>query len=276
MVHSKLFGHLVLLGGLLHASVQAQSLWPIQSFQSTSVRPPSMNVTKHGKTEIGSIFISPINYPQPSGYPMIYSDDGQLVWQGPETNISAFQPGVLHSEPVLAYWEGFNSNQGYGFGSIKILNSSYQEIYDVAISGEEHNFVTGFGPMSSYIDLHESHITEEGTILVTAVNVTRADMSPVGGPKNGWVRDGLFYEIDIQSNDIIFRWSALEHLSDIPMANAEVPPAGKGHSMSDPWDYAHLNSVAKYGENFLVSSRHTCSIFLVGKNGHVIWQLHAS
>lgn len=175
-------------------------------------------------------------------------------------NISAFQPEVLRSEPVLAYWEGFNSNQGYGFGSIKILNSSYQEIYDVAISGEEHNFVTGFGPMSSYIDLHENHITEEGTILVTAVNVTRADMSSVGGPKNGWVRDGLFYEIDIQSNDIIFRWSTLEYLSDIPMTNAEVPLAGKGHSMSDPWDYAHLNSVAKYGENYLVSSRHTCSI----------------
>ncbi|KAF7596381.1 hypothetical protein BBP40_002125 [Aspergillus hancockii] len=38
--------------------------------------------------------------------------------------------------------------------------------------------------------------------------------------------------------------------------------------MTNPSEYRHLNSVAKYGVSYLVSSRYMCSIFLIYKNGN--------
>ena len=268
-----------LLSGCISASAQSTSSsasWPLQSFKSSPLQPPFLNITKMGQTEPGFLFLGPVDYDRETSHPMIYSDDGQLVWQGPLVNISALQPQTLHGEPVLAYWQGYDTHNGFGFGSISIRNSSYDQLYDVTLSQEEGNFFSSYGPMDSYIDIHESQITDEGTILVTAVNTTRADMSSVGGPKDGWVQDGLFYEIDIKTNKVLFSWSALDNLSEIPMTNAEVPLEGKGRNASDPWAYAHLNSVAKYGDNYLISSRYMCSIFFLNKNGNVIWHLHVS
>lgn len=272
------FSLLTLFTGCICASAQSSSdsstPWPLQSFKSSPLQAPFLNATKMGQTETGYLFLGPVDKERKTSYPMIYSDDGQLVWQGPLVNISAYQPQMLHGEPVLAYWQGYDSNNGFGFGSISIRNSSYDQIYEVTLPQKEGNFHSGYGPMDSYIDIHESQFTDNGTILVTAVNTTRADLSSVGGPKDGWLQDGLFYEIDIETNNVVFHWSALDHLDEIPMTNAEIPLDGKGASESDPWAYAHLNSVAKYGDNYLISSRYMCSIFLINKHGNVIWHLH--
>lgn len=277
MARSKLLSLLTLLSGCICASAQSTSEsdtpWPLQSFKSSPLQPPFLNVTKKGQTEAGFLFLGPRDKVRDTGYPMIYSDDGQLVWQGPLVNISAYQPQMLHGEPVLAYWQGY-VDSGFGFGSICIRNSSYDQIYEVTLPQEEGNFNSGQGPMASYIDIHESQITDEGTILVTAVNTTRADLSSVGGPKDGWLQDALFYEIDIETNKVLFSWGTLDHVDEMPMTNAECPLEGKGKSESDPWAYAHLNSVTKYGDNYLVSSRYLCTIFMVNKHGNVIWQLH--
>ena len=48
-------------------------------------------------------------------------------------------------------------------------------------------FNTGTGDeFPSYIDSHEDQITEDGTMLVTAVNITQTDLSSVGGAE-GWL-----------------------------------------------------------------------------------------
>ncbi|KAL2809111.1 ASST-domain-containing protein [Aspergillus granulosus] len=250
-------------------------MWGPQSFRSTSIKAPYMNVTKNAQTELGYLFISPHDAIRGTGYPMIYADDGQLVWRGPSVNISAFQPQMLDGEPVLAYWDGYLF-PGFGFGGITILNSSYDEIYRVTLPGSENKFVTVAEPQvfDSYIDIHESQITPEGTILVTAVNVTQMDLSSIGGPRDGWVQDGLVYEIDIKTNRILFRWSAVEHLSEVPLLDSMLPLDGTGHTMSVPYEYPHLNSVAKYGDSYLVSSRFMCSLFFIDKNGSVTWHLN--
>lgn len=264
-----------LLTLFLATNAAAESTWPQQTFRSTSIQAPYLNVTKNGKTELGNLFFSPSSSSMEWSYPAIYSDDGQLVWQGPNANTSAFQPQMLDGEPVLAYWQGANY-LGYGFGAISILNASYHEIHRITLPGTDQHFVTTADPeiFPSYIDIHESQITSDGTILVTAVNVTQFDLSPIGGPKDGWVQDGLFYEIDIKTNKVLFRWSTVEHLSEIPLTNTELPLLGSGTSKTDPYEYPHLNSVAKYGDSYLLSSRFMCSIFLLDKNGNVTWHLH--
>ncbi|KAJ5654156.1 hypothetical protein N7490_001159 [Penicillium lividum] len=257
----------------------AQTLWPLQTYKSTSIKVPYLNVTKMGQTEPGHLFLSPHDILRVEGYPTIYSDDGQLVWQGAKGNYSALHPQMLDDESVIAYWEGFVA-EGFGFGHISILNSSYDEIHRVTVDCKAENFVTIYGSESfdSCIDIHESQFTDDGTILVTAVNVTQADLSSVGGPKDGWIQDGVIYEIDIKTNEILFRWSAYEHIHELPMSYDIAPlgadGAGSGVNKTDPWGYPHLNSIAKYGDSYLVSSRYMCSIFLLAPNGTITWLLH--
>ncbi|KAF9893393.1 hypothetical protein FE257_011825 [Aspergillus nanangensis] len=258
------------------AQSEASSPWPMQSYKSTPLQAPYLNVTKNGKTEPGFLFFGPRVSDTEYGHPAIYADDGELAWLGESGAIFATQPQMLDGEPVLAYWNGTDM-LGFGFGAISILNSSYQEIYHITLpSTEEHPFVTIADPQTfpSYIDLHESQLTDDGTILVTAVNVTQMDLSPLGGPKDGWVQDGLVYEIDLKTNEVLFRWSTVEHLSQMPMSYSELPLQGKGVNKTAPYEYPHLNSVAKYGNSYLVSSRYMCTIFLLDKNGDVTWRLH--
>ena len=267
----------LLVGCFAAVPATPNTLWPLQAYKSSSIQAPFLNVTKMGKTEPGYLFFTPQDTLRGDGYPAIYSDDGQLVWQGTQGNYSALQPQMLDNEPVIAYWTGY-SGDGFGFGHISILNSSYSEIHRVTLDCKAENFVTVFEPMTfeSCIDIHESQITDNGTILVTAVNVTRADLSSIGGPKDGWIQDGLVYEIDIKTNEIVFRWSAHEHIGQVPIRDVRAPLEGAGRNQSDPYGYPHLNAVYKYGDSYLVSSRYMCSVFFIASNGTVIWHLHVS
>ncbi|KAL1895868.1 hypothetical protein Sste5346_004965 [Sporothrix stenoceras] len=269
----------VLLGGGLGTiGVDGQVLWPLQTYKSSPATMPFLNVTKQGQTEQGFLFFSPVDIIRGAGYPAIYSDDGQLVWQGQNQTTFAMQPQIFDGEPAVTYWNG-TVGFGFGFGQITIIDNTYQSIYNVTLSCKEHNFVTVFDPepLASCIDVHESQLTDNGTLLVTAVNITQADLSSVGGPVDGWVQDGLVYEIDVKTNKVLFRWSAAEHLAEVPISYAIAPlgseGAGSGNK-TDPYGYAHLNSIAKYGENYLLSSRFMCSVFLLAPNGSVIWHLH--
>ncbi|OQE11948.1 hypothetical protein PENFLA_c067G05038 [Penicillium flavigenum] len=250
-------------------------LWPLQKFKSSSIQTPFMNVTKMGTTEPGLLFLTPRDIIRETGHPAIYSDDGQLIWQGPNGNYSALQPQILNKEPVIAYWSG-DVSRGFGFGAITIVNSSYDEIHRVTLDCKAENFVTIYDPMTfdSCIDIHESEITDNGTILVTAVNVTQADLSAIGGLKDGWIQDALVYEIDIETNEILFRWSTYEHIDQVPLRDVRAPLEGSGGNKTDPFGYPHVNSISKYGDSYLVSSRYMCSLFFIASNGSVTWQLH--
>ncbi|EAS27514.2 uncharacterized protein CIMG_12509 [Coccidioides immitis RS] len=246
--------------------------WPLQSFQSTEIKTPFLNVTKNGKTELGYLFLNPQN--MGTGHPAIYEDDGQLVWQGPEGSTFSFEPQMLDGQPVLLYWDGLTNSTGYGYGSMRVLNSSYQQIHEVTIPGDDFKTIYEPETFPSYLDFHEGFITEDGSMILAAVNVTEADLQSVGGPEDGWVLDALVYEIDIETNEVLFRWSAREHVSEIPLNLSRKPLSGAGASEKDPWNYIHMNSIAKYGDSYLVSSRYACSVFLISSNGTLIWHLN--
>ncbi|KAL4776750.1 ASST-domain-containing protein [Aspergillus nidulans var. acristatus] len=253
--------------------IHAAAIWPTHSFHTTVTNAPILNITKSGPTAPGFLFIAPST--STTGSPAIYADTGDLVWHGPEGKTYAYQPQTLHGEPVLTFWQGHNV-KGFGYGHISILDASYEEIHRVTLPGSKDNtFVTATNEsFPSYIDIHESAITEHGTILVTAVNVTQTDLTSVGGERDGWVQDGLVYEIDIETNEVLFRWSAVEHSGQLPLEYAEYPLNDAGRNSSVPYEYPHLNSVAKYGDTYLVSSRYMCSIFLLDKKGDLVWLFH--
>ncbi|KAJ5697787.1 hypothetical protein N7488_011471 [Penicillium malachiteum] len=272
------------LVGLSHCgspetSESVPPLWPVQTYKSSPIQAPYLNITKVGQTEPGSIFLTVRDKLRGVIYPSIYSDDGQLIWQGPKGSQFALQPQVLDGEPVLVYWNGV-ANLGFGHGHISILNTSYDEIHRVTLDCQQQNIVTVYDQpvgIDSCLDLHENQFTDSGTVLAMVVNVTQADLTSVDGPKEGWIQDGVIYEIDLKTNDILFRWSAFEHIDELPMSYVMAPfnaTGDVGSKRTNPWGYSHLNSVAKYGDSYLLSSRQMCAIFLVAPNGSVKWTLH--
>ncbi|KAK7753427.1 hypothetical protein SLS62_004502 [Diatrype stigma] len=210
------------------------------------------------------------------------SDDNELVWQGGSGDFSAFRAQTFEGKPVLTFFNGVSLSEPYGWGHgiIQILDSSYESIYNVSLTAAEEGFVTipslNSSELVSYLDLHEALITPQDTILVTVYNVTRYDLSSVGGPEDGWVANSLFYELDIKTNKVLFRWSALDNVDSIPISDVSqfypVADFGKNHSL--PYGYFHINSVDKFRDgSYLISSRYYCSLFKISRNGTVEWTL---
>ncbi|KAJ5560177.1 hypothetical protein N7513_002576 [Penicillium frequentans] len=275
LFHGLLFSLSNVVASTLGATVDR---WPAQSYESCSLSVPFINITRtgSGSTSPGLLFLAPGNSTTLSQSPTIFDGD-ELVWQGQATgNVSNFLPQMLNSQPVLTYWAGNESLAGSGAGSIHVLNASYHEIHTVSLAGNETWVSPLLVQFPSYIDKHEILITENGTILITAYNVTRMDLRPFNGPSNGWIQDSLFYEIDVTTNEVLFRWSAVENPGTIDPKESvrELDGTLEGSSQSTPWDYAHINSVARYGDDYLVSFKCLNTIFLINKNGSVQWKLN--
>jgi hypothetical protein len=120
-------------------------------------------------------------------------------------------------------------------------------------------------------DLHEFIITNDDTALLTFYNVTPADLSSLGKTKSGWLIDSGFQEVDIATGKLLFEWRASDHfqVNETFMTH----PFG-GYFKSIPFDFFHLNSVAKDSQgNYLISSRHTHSVSCVSPDGQIMWIL---
>jgi hypothetical protein len=98
------------------------------------------------------------------------------------------------------------------------------------------------------------------------------DLRDADGPENGWIWDGVFQEVDIETNELLFQWRASEHIS---LDERERDREGNGDDEDHPWDFYHINSIDKdHLGNFLVSSRYMNSLAYVdGETGNVIWKL---
>lgn len=99
-----------------------------------------------------------------------------------------------------------------------------------------------------------------------------ADISSVGGPEDGWLWDGTFQEVDIETGEVLFEWRASEHIGfDEAIRGRE----GNGEDEDHPWDFFHINSVDKDSKgNFLISSRYMGSLtYINGTSGEVIWKM---
>ncbi|KAI0017067.1 ASST-domain-containing protein [Xylariomycetidae sp. FL0641] len=266
----------------------SSSSWPWQSYRSSAATPPALAITKTGPTAPGYLFFDQ-NGPAAPQYSLFImsddddDDDGELVWQSPGVgDYSAFRAQTLGGRPVLTFFNGISLPEpwGWGHGIVQILDDAYQSIYNVSLTADAEGYVTisDLDPdqLVSYVDMHEARITAEDTMLVTAYNVSRYDLRSIGGPEDGWIADCLFYEMDIRTNEVLFRWSALDHLDQIPLADALTfyPLADYGRNQSVPYGYFHINSVDKFQDgSYLISSRYYSSLFKVATNGSVEWTL---
>ncbi|KAK4554058.1 hypothetical protein LTR86_008899 [Recurvomyces mirabilis] len=236
------------------------SIWPYQIFKSAPYNPPVWEINATGKPLAPGLLFQPAQ---------IYRDDGQLVWFGTPATANNFKWQIFNDEPTLTFWSGVSSNgvnTGHGYGNITFLDTGYN--VKTVLAPHFNLTIPGNQTFESQADLHESYLTDRNTILVTAYNATQTDLTAVNGTADGWVFDCLFFEIDPNTGEILFRWSALEH---VPVTASHQPLTTTG-TADKPYDYFHINSVANVGAHFLVNSRHTWTIYYLDSTGKIDWR----
>jgi Arylsulfotransferase (ASST) len=208
----------------------------------------------------GYIFAAPYSGPGPAG-PMIFDEAGNLVWFQPmsgETQAANLQVQTLDGEPVLTWWQGYIPPQGFGRGEEVILSTAYRQIARVH---------AGNGYTA---DLHDFHMTAQGTAILTVFEPIACDLSQVGGPRSGAVTDSLFQEVDLRTGLVRREWHSVDH---IPLSDSYSAAATS--SAEWPFDYAHINSIEQLaGGSTLISARNTWALYeLSTATGQVTLQI---
>jgi hypothetical protein len=219
------------------------------------LHPPLVTISGGG-TAPGYLFVGPSTKGQVQPGPLLFDERGETVWLRPTRPLwtTNFRLGQFEGKPVLTWWEGVMTSQGFGRGEGVIVDSSYREVARVRAVGEHH------------IDAHEFLLTPQGTALfVCYPSIVPADLSPIGGPTNGTVLESLIQEIDVRGGRLLFQWKSLEH---IPVDESYQRPAL-------PMDYLHANSIAVMADgNLLVSGRCTWALYkLERRTGRIMWRL---
>lgn len=140
------------------------------------------------------------------------------------------------------------------------LDHSYTQRFEVRPAG-------GFDG-----DLHEFTITNRDTALLSIYHAIPADLTPIGGPKSGWIFDSVFQETNIETGELIFEWHASHHY---PIESTFEKLKGNGGSRDRAFDFFHINSIDTDSQgNYLVSARHTHTVSNIDRlNGTVLWTL---
>jgi hypothetical protein len=227
------------------------------SFHSAPrLHPPVVEMFgKDTDTTAGDIFLDANN----SGHngPYILNPQGDLLWFHPLGSCRLMARGVrvqsYERQPVLTYYQGPRSG-----GTGVILNEHYQRIHTVR---------AGDGYKRYGLDTHEFQLTPQGTALVTVHANVHANLSSVGGPRNGVVSDAIVQDIDIATGRVVWEWSALAHLR----LTDSYATYHRGHA----YDAFHLNSIQEVGGNtVIISVRHTWAVYSISmKTGKINWEL---
>lgn len=255
--------------------IASTTAWPSQSFKTIASNPPVFEITKSGQPLApGLLFLTPTS--ETSQLAVIMDDSGNLIWTTPTVVSSNLFVQTLDDAPVLHYWNGSGSAnvavEGHGYGLVQIFDTSYNQIYAIC-----PNFglnIPGDVVVECQADLHEAYISDTGTILVTAYNLTQADLTSVGGAADGWVLDGLVFEIDIKTQDILFSWSATRSGIGVNSSKLALNESGTiSGTEENPFDWFHINSIQKVGTGYLVNGRNVWTSFMLDSTGDIQWEI---
>ena len=221
---------------------------------------PVTVLTSSRRTAEGFIFLTPTNGgPGAVQGEQIVDGQGRPVWFSPlPSGETAFDLRVqrYHGEPVLTW---IQSKGAFSTGPTTnyIADRHYHVIATVS---------AGHGLTA---DIHEFHLTREGTALITIYNTVARDLSTVGGSASGLVTEGVVQEINIANGNVIFEWHSLDHVS-LDESHSPVPA-----SADTAWDYFHLNAVSPDEDgNLLVDARNTWAAYRIDRHsGAVKWRL---
>jgi arylsulfotransferase ASST len=236
---------------------------PTQRFASRpDLKPPPFRVlTAARSTAPGYVFIAPKMKVVQAG-PMILDNRGQAVWFHPlpTRGVADFKVQRYKGKPVLTWWRG-RAPMGVGSGYYAIYDDRYREVAQVRAG---HGYAG---------DIHEFVITPNDTALFTIYHKLPVDLTPVGGPKEGRIFDGIVQEVEIPSGKVLFEWHSWPAVA-VKESYAPPPDKKKGKKAA-PDDYIHLNSIDVLPNgNYLVSARNTHALYEIDrKTKKIRWRL---
>jgi hypothetical protein len=229
----------------------------VRTFRSRpDLSPPAIEIHERARGSApGYIFIAAKKGAGQDG-PMIVDDLGRPVWFSKDRYATDFKVQRYRGEPVLSWWQG-KIVAGHGEGEYVIFDDSYREITRV----QAGNGYRG--------DLHEFSITPQDTALLTSYLATQTDLSPIGGPKDGMVWEGIAQELDLHTKEVLFEWRSLEHVG-VEESYREPP-----QEPTTPLDYFHINSIdIDFDDNWLISAKGTSAVYKVDRqSGEILWRL---
>ncbi len=233
----------------------------IQHYSSApSLTPSTVTITTKAKPGAapGDLMLAPYQGKGTPG-PMIAEQDGTLVWFKPlpkGQTATSLQVQQYQGKPVLTWWQGRVLEVGFGQGAIELYDSSYRHVATVRAGNGYH------------ADLHEFHLTPEGTMWNDSFDPIEMNLSGVGGKSNGVLTDSVIQEIDVKTGLVMWEWHALGH---IPLSESYNPVP----KYEWPWDYVHMNSISPGTKgDVLLSSRNTWALYDVDiASGQIRWRL---
>lgn len=264
-----------------------ESVWPWRSYKTSPHSPPHMEITRHGgELSNGYVFLTPSNTKgkegtyELSGTGFIMTTEGDMIFAGEESGYSFcnewvagmtdFRKQDYDGRPHITYWNGCNTqgaHWGHRWGRVTFIDEEYTNF----TVNPDFDINTLDPVNKGQIDVHEHQMTDDGTMVVTSYNNTQEDMSMIGGSNETWVAESMFFEFDVKTGDVLFKWRAMDHTPFSASRWGLGPNRGTQHV---PWDWFHINSVQKVGKNYLISSRHHWAAYLIsGEDGSVIWKL---
>jgi hypothetical protein len=190
---------------------------------------------------------------------MILDGDARMRWFLPTENAPFdLQCQYFDGKQVFTWWQGGVTN-GTGTGEAILADMSFNQIARLSAVG-------GLTP-----DLHELVLTTEGTALMTSYHTEAANLSTVGGPKNGYVLASTALEVDVATGKLLWSWESLDH---VPIS--ATYQKFSGGTKQQPFDYFHINSIAVAPDgDLIISSRNTWCIYKVSRTtGAVTWRLN--
>lgn len=257
--------------------INSSQVWSFVSAPHLHPMKVTVNLFLPG-TSPGLIFLAPYGFSDASmvGQPgsLILDSLGNPFWfrplDSPNLMNTDFRVQTFEGKPVLTFWQGtlaspptYTNAPG---GSSEpgscyyILDNSYAIIKTVSAQ-------KGYTS-----DIHEFLITPSNTALLLSTKSVPMDLTPYGGPQNGFVQNFAVQEIDLRTNELLFFWSALDH---IPLSDS-FNPASSATQTDNIWDAYHLNSIGLTDSvnDIIVSSRDCWTIFRINKpTGNIIWRL---
>lgn len=221
---------------------------------------PITILTSNPGTAPGLIFITPQSTVPTSAHgAQIIDNLGRPVWFNPlPAGIGATDLRVqsYHGAPVITW---IQSAGQFSTGA----TTDY-------IADQHYNVIATVNAGNGLIaDVHEFHLTPQGTALITAYNTVPADLSSVGGPTSGLVTEGVIQESDVASGKVLFEWHSLGHVG----LDESHDPVSTSPSVA--WDYFHVNAVSLDEDgNYLVGARNTWAVYRIDRHsGAVLFRL---
>jgi hypothetical protein len=270
-----------------HTSDTYDSIWPWRSYKTSPHMPPHMEITRYDKSLYdGYIFLTPADQKtrrgtyELSGTGYIMTEDGDLVFAGEESGynfcsewvagMTDFRVQEYKGRPHLVYWNGCNTqgaHWGHRWGRVTFIDEEYTNF---TVSPDLN--INTLDPVNrGQIDVHEHQMTDRNSMVVTTYNNTQMDLTSQGGDADGWLAESMFTEFDIETGEVLFEWRAADHIA---LEDSRWPRRSSMGTKHLPWDWFHINSVQRVGEDYLISSRHHWAVFLInGTDGSVIWKL---